>query len=55
VSRASSVHICGFVSGPTLQKVTAVASRWQRVEDLIGSGFESEMRKHFEERIWKRK
>jgi len=40
MSRISGAHHCGFVPGPTF-KVAAVASRCQRVGDLIGSGFET--------------
>jgi len=40
VSRVSSVQLRGFTQGPPI-KVVAVASRWQRVGDLIGSRFES--------------
>jgi len=37
----SGVHLHGFAPGlPTLPKLAAVASCWQRVGDLIGSEFE---------------
>jgi len=34
----SGAHLRGFAPGPTI-KGAAVASRWQRLGDLIGSGF----------------
>jgi len=39
MSRVSGAHLRGFASGPHI-KVAAVASRWQRVGNLIGLGFE---------------
>jgi len=39
VSQVSGAHLPALSQVPHI-KVTAVASRWQRVRDLIGSGFE---------------
>jgi len=44
VSRVSGAHLRGFAPGPTHRQgrhIKVVVSRWQRVGDLIGSGFES--------------
>jgi len=51
VSRVSGTHLRGFAPLAHTSKVAAVASRWQRVGDLIGSEFEPHTSRTRSERL----
>jgi len=50
VSRVRGIHLRGFAPGSHIN-VATVASCWQRVEDLIGSGFEPHTSRTRSERL----